>query len=50
MATITLQTTTETTAAPPPLLTLQLAPPLTVTWSEDVIDNEHLNRRSSKAC
>ena len=32
-----------------PLL-LRLAPPLTVTWDNEVIDNEHLNRRSSKAC
>ena len=31
-------------------LVLRLAPPPSVTWADDVVDNEGMNRRSSKAC
>jgi hypothetical protein len=43
-------TTTTAAAASRPRLVLRLAPPASVTWADDVVDNEGLNRRSSKAC
>ena len=31
-------------------LVLRLQPTATVTWANDVVDNEGMNKRSSKAC
>ena len=45
-----LTTTTTATGSTGPRLVLRLAPPVSVTWADDVVDNEGLNRRSSKAC
>ena len=41
----------QTTAAPPILvLNLRGSRGPQITWTEDTIDNEHLNRKSSKRC
>lgn len=50
--TLTLQTPQE---GPAPSATLRLRavpdePPQRVRWAEDVVDNEHLNKKSSKVC
>ena len=50
MATTTITTATTTTTTDTLPLVLRLAPAATVTWSDDVVNNEGLNRRSSKAC
>jgi hypothetical protein len=48
--TLTPTTSNESPSSSVGPLVLRLQPAPTVTWSEDVIDNEGLNRRSSKAC
>eukprot|EP00930_Biecheleria_cincta_P080979 TRINITY_DN6952_c0_g1_i1.p1 TRINITY_DN6952_c0_g1~~TRINITY_DN6952_c0_g1_i1.p1 ORF type:complete len:122 (-),score=19.04 TRINITY_DN6952_c0_g1_i1:45-386(-) len=44
-------TVTQTQAAPATLhLVLQPRPQHNVTWTEDTVDNEHMNRKKSKKC